>query len=57
MFLLNDILNFIAYQKNHLIKPTDEFICIESPYKKEVIRDIYTLYEKHKTKIDFDKKL
>ncbi|MDD4108858.1 MAG: ATP-dependent helicase [Prolixibacteraceae bacterium] len=50
----NDILNFIAYQKNHLVKPTDEFINIESPYKKETIRDIYTLYEKHKTKIDFE---
>lgn len=51
----SDILNFIAYQKNQLIKPINKFTYLNKfPYNEEIMRNIYTLYEKHKDKIDFE---
>jgi len=50
-----DIISFIAYQKNNLIRPTDTYIeNTISPYDEKTMRKIYTLYEKQKTKIDFE---
>lgn len=52
----NDILTFISYQKNYLNEPSsNELIELnDSPYDLDTMREIYRLYEKQKTKIDFE---